>query len=224
MWSLLTSQLRYHAWWLIPAHLLIALIGLGFGFVDPADETSLDLWAALTIVGTVVMVVVHWGIEQRERRLLFWISLAVPLLRVQAARLLVAALLPATVTAMVFACITLSLGSVEPEGLRQIVSMQAFALTFIFLLHFSEEVNVRLAGREVLLYLFNFGLPAVLVWAMLGRFDPTGSPTMIYLWFAMAAALALTSLVLFRSRSTYLVGTDPCMSWKPAYWNEDEGS
>lgn len=222
MWLLLRSQIRYHSWWLGPVLLAVVLLGVGLGLAEPDLETELDAWFSLVLVGGVISGSVIWNSDQRERRLLLWLTLSVRPASAHAARLLLVLFLPASIVLLSVPILWWSHGTYELPWLLNLLGIQGLCLAAIYLMYFGEEVNVRIADKQALLWAFNFGLPLGIVavaFFTMRMETPLSSPAQVLGWHAVALVLGLTSLVLFRTRPSYLLGTD-CTGWRPQDWSE----
>lgn len=222
MWPLLRSQILYHAWWLGPVLLAMVLVGVGFGFFDPDLETEIGMWAAIIVVGGVMSGTVTWSIEQRERRLLLWLTLGVRPGAAHLARILTVSALPVSVFLLSIPSLAASRGAFDIGWLGEPFSLLGICLAAISLVFFSEEVNVRLSGRPELLWLFNVAMPTLIIlvsYLSVSSATPWSAASQIAVWHGAALFLFLISYLLFRRRSTYLLGTD-CTGWKPQDWSE----
>lgn len=225
MWTLVQSQLRYHG----PLMLMISMPVLAFaigltGFVMRDDKIS-AIWMMFTLVGGLLVLVVLYQQDLRERRPLLWLELPVSPRQVIGARLVVPLCVHLPLLAAAFGAIALlSPQSLDAEGVGEVLAGNGLAMLVSYSIYAGEEVGIRLAGRRALFWLAQLGFSGTLVFVALDPlewFPELDDPLGILALHLVAAICAWGAYRMYQSRTNFLMGTDPNCGL-PTDWSQAE--
>lgn len=223
MWTLIASQFRYCRFGLGIAVTVALLLALPATFLVDKPHALRAIWQLVVLVLGVSATFVMWAVEQKERRLVLYNVLPLPLQEVAVARLLPIVLVQGV--AVMLAAMGMLLasrlhGHDDPHALTGLLGTQGFALLAAFLVYLQEELVVLASPRRWALMAINVLITAVfLVVAFNLEVIFLASWGGVVLGHALAAIVAAADFALFVRRRSFLIGISP-LTGMPKDWSE----
>ena len=218
MWTLIREQFQYRRRSLIFAAVLIVILGLGgtLALDDTEDAYEAFLAAVLLVAGAANLL--HWAVDQQERRQLLWATLPIPRSQIGAARLVGPLLIQIGVLA--FCLFGLLFGTLINGGfdegaadplMRALLGAEGFVLATIMFVYFHEELmiwGVRWRWGTLLINIASVIFFGGVTFVCLSHFAGFDSWAGILISHVLGSFMGVSAYLLFQRRKEMLIGID----------------
>ncbi len=220
MWTLIAAQLRYcRTGFAIAATVAVGAASFVTWVGKPEGP---GIWQLVALALGVCANILLFTKDQKERRLLMWANLPVPLETIAATRLLLPVLIQSAagmVAGLGLALTLLTRGQVHPQALPELLGTQGFALVVVLAIYLTEEITLLATPWRWAVIAVNTVQTAVLLIAAFNIGTSFLSWSGAALGHGLAVLIAAASYALFVRRRSFLFGLHP-ITGIPRDWSE----
>ena len=225
MWNVIREQLSYRRLELLALLVLASCIALVASSNAESAEGMRGVWTFVAVILGGGANLYLWTVDQRERRMLLWVTVPLTPRLAASARLVSTLIVQGAVSFVGISCLSAVLaaeGYLDLENatlaLRSILGGQGVGLLAIGFVHFQEELNLHFSRSRAVVY--TISALSLAFFAVLAFFA-SREQLSLEAWatiagcHSLAAFAAGCAFALFLRRRNHLVGVD-------AFWGTPE--